>query len=72
LTVHVFDTFSSKVFWVEIEVLVVALISLISPLDVHPQHVNGEAVFSEQSVPLYHDVRTDTIPLAEVEAKRVE
>ena len=72
LAVHVFDPFCGKVFRVEIEVLVVALIALISPLNVHPQHVNREVAFSELFVPVNHDGGTDTIPLAKVKAKRVQ
>ena len=72
LTVHVCNSRSGKVEWVEIKVLVVSLIVLVGPLDVHPQDVDGEVVLGKQPVSFNHNFRTHSIPLAKVEAKHVE
>jgi len=72
LAVHILNPLSSKVNRVEVEVLVVSLIVLIRPLDVHPQHVNRKVAFCKLFVSVNNDGRTHIIPLAVVKAKCVE
>jgi len=57
LLVHGSNTVSGEVLWIELEVLVVVVNAiLVSPLDVHPEHVHWEVVCAEVVVSLTEDV----------------
>ena len=70
LFVHLGEVSLSEILWVELEVLVAVFGSiLISPLDVHDQHVNGEFKIGKVLVALHNSVGVNPIVLRKVEAE---
>lgn len=71
--VHLRDLFRSKVLGIKHEVLVTLRVRvLISPFNIHPEHIDREAIACEISITLHEHLSTDVGPLAEVETQHVD
>jgi len=73
LLIHLGDLGVGEVLGVEFEVFVASrVVVLLRPLNVGPQNVNWEAVFSKLTVPVHQHLGGDRGPLAEVVAQGVK
>lgn len=73
LLVHLGEVRHGKVLGVEAEVLVARIGAvLVSPLNVHDMHIDGEFVVGKLLVALHDSVGVNPIVLGEVEAKGVQ
>ena len=71
--VHICDLSLCEVLRVEFEVFIaLKIVILLSPLDIAPEHINGEAVHGKVSITFYKHLSRYRIPLAEMIAKRVD